>query len=62
MTWRWTCTVCPETGSVDNLDEMERGEAHAASHTSGPFDIVPTLFIESIPESAAQDHADGSNR
>lgn len=51
MTWRWTCTVCPETGSADTIDDMDRGSAHAASHTSGPFDIVPTLYVEKMPAS-----------
>lgn len=54
MTWRWTCTVCPETGSADTIDEMVWGDMHAASHASGPFGIVPTLNIEKMSESADQ--------
>lgn len=50
MSWRWTCTVCPETGAADTLDDMDAASRHANSHASGPYDLVPTLYVESMPD------------
>lgn len=50
MSWRWTCTVCPETGSADTIEDTDRGYRHAATHASGPYDVVPTIYVESITD------------
>lgn len=44
--WKWTCTVCPATGEATDADGMDAGTRHAASHTPGPLDIVPTIHVE----------------
>lgn len=52
MSWRWTCTVCAETGSADTVEGTDAGSRHAATHMSAgrPFDLVPTIYVESIPD------------